>query len=226
LPGRRFRGSQRLNILWQNITIYGILWYGLAMKLRRWAESQGIPYKTAWLWFKAGKLPVKAYQTETGTIIVVCEEPLQAINASSSAAAVYARVSPQGQKNDLDAQAGRVAAWAATNGYAVTRVITEIGSGLNPHRKQLMSLLADSSINTIIVEHRDRLMRFGSEYVESSLAAQNRKLVIIDQGEINDDLAQDMVDILTSFCARLYGRRSAANRAKKAMEAAGRGNFP
>ena len=191
------------------------------MKLKRWAESQGITYQTAWLWFKAGKLPVKAYQTETGTIIVDCSEPLQAANTNNCAAAVYARVSSHDQKNDLDTQAGRVTVWAATNGYAVTRVITEIGSGLDPHRKQLMSLLADSSINVIIVEHRDRLMRFGSEYIESTLAAQNRKLVIIDQGELNDDLVRDMVDVLTSFCARLYGKRSAANRAKKAMEAAG-----
>jgi predicted site-specific integrase-resolvase len=64
-------------------------------------------------------------------------------------------------------------------------------------------------------------MRFGSEYIESSLSAQSRKLVIIDRGELNDDLVQDMVDVLTSFCARLYGKRSATNRAKKAMEAAG-----
>jgi putative resolvase len=191
------------------------------MKLKTWADSQGICYKTAWLWYKAGKLPVKAYQTETGTIIVECDEMPQKNSNSSPMAVVYARVSSHDQKTDLEAQAGRVAVWAATNGYMVTRVVTEIGSGLNPYRKQLMSLLADSSVGTIIVEHRDRLMPFGSEYIESSLSAQSRKLVIIDRGELNDDLVQDMVDVLTSFCARLYGKRSATNRAKKAMEAAG-----
>ena len=191
------------------------------MKLKTWADSQGICYKTAWLWYKAGKLPVKAYQTKTGTIIVDCEEVSQKTSSSNHTAVVYARVSSHDQKTDLEAQAGRVAVWAATNGYMVTRVVTEIGSGLNPYRKQLMSLLADSSVGTIIVEHRDRLMPFGSEYIESSLSAQSRKLVIIDRGELNDDLVQDMVDVLTSFCARLYGKRSATNRAKKAMEAAG-----
>ena len=69
------------------------------------------------------------------------------------------------------------------------------------------------------VEHRDRLMRFGAEYVESALAAQGRKLIVVDPSEVKDDLVQDMIEVLTSFCARLYGRRSAKNKAKKAIEA-------
>jgi predicted site-specific integrase-resolvase len=61
-------------------------------------------------------------------------------------------------------------------------------------------------------------MRFGLEYVEATLAAQGRKLVIADRGELKDDLVQDMIEMLTSFCARLYGRRSAKNKAKRALE--------
>ena len=62
-------------------------------------------------------------------------------------------------------------------------------------------------------------MRFGAEYVESALAAQGRKLIVVDPSEVKDDLVQDMIEVLTSFCARLYGRRSAKNKAKKAIEA-------
>jgi predicted site-specific integrase-resolvase len=62
-------------------------------------------------------------------------------------------------------------------------------------------------------------MRFGVEYVESSLSAQGRRVVVMDQTEMKDDLVQDMIEVLTSFCARLYGRRSARNKAKKALEA-------
>jgi predicted site-specific integrase-resolvase len=80
-------------------------------------------------------------------------------------------------------------------------------------------LLQDDKIVTILVEHRDRLVRFGSEYLESALSSAHRKLLVMDQKELNDDLVQDMIDVLTSFCARLYGRRSAKNRAKKAMRA-------
>ena len=83
-----------------------------------------------------------------------------------------------------------------------------------------MRLLSNPRIRTIIVEHRDRLARFGSEYIEAALAASGRSLVVVDQTERKDDLVQDMIDVLTSFCARLYGRRSARNRAKRALEAA------
>ena len=72
----------------------------------------------------------------------------------------------------------------------------------------------------IVVEHRDRLARFGADYIEASLKANNRELKVINEQELNIDLVQDMVDVLTSFCARLYGQRSAKNRAKRALEAA------
>lgn len=72
----------------------------------------------------------------------------------------------------------------------------------------------------LVVEHRDRLARFGSEYIEAALAACRRKLVVVDQTEMKDDLVPDMVDVLTSFCARLYGPRAAKNRAAKALAAA------
>jgi putative resolvase len=79
--------------------------------------------------------------------------------------------------------------------------------------------LADPKVKTIVVERRDRLMRFGFEYVEAVLRAQGRRIVVVDPGEVKDDLVQDMSEVLTSFCARLYGRRSARNKAKKALEA-------
>ena len=86
------------------------------------------------------------------------------------------------------------------------------------HRPKLKKLLSNPSINVIVVEHNDRLMRFGIEFLESVLASQGRSIVVMDQEEIKDDLVQDMIEVLTSFCARLYGRRYAKNRAKKALE--------
>ncbi len=83
-----------------------------------------------------------------------------------------------------------------------------------------MRLLADPEVSTIMVEHRDRLARFGAEYVEAALAASGRRVVIADPGESTDDLVRDMVDVLTAFCVRLYGRRSARNRARRALTAA------
>jgi putative resolvase len=97
----------------------------------------------------------------------------------------------------------------------VAQTVTEVGSGLNGHRKKLLGLLADPKVDVIVVEHRDRLMRFGAEYVEAALGARGAKLVVVDKAELSDDLVADMIAVLTSFCTRLYGRRSAANRAKR-----------
>jgi predicted site-specific integrase-resolvase len=84
-----------------------------------------------------------------------------------------------------------------------------------------LTLLKDPTITAVVVEHRERLARFGSEYIEAALAASGRRLFVMEEGELKDDLVEDMVSVLTSFCARRYGRRSAANRAKRAMKAAG-----
>jgi len=100
-----------------------------------------------------------------------------------------------------------------------TRVVAEVGSGLNGHRTKLLSLLRDPSVGTIVVEHRDRLARFGVEYLEAALAAQGRRVIVVEEAEVADDLVSDMVEVLTSFCARLYGRRSANRRAQAALAA-------
>jgi predicted site-specific integrase-resolvase len=97
--------------------------------------------------------------------------------------------------------------------------VTEIGSGLNGHRPKLLRLLRDAEVNLILVENRDRLMRFGCEYLEAALAAQGRRLMVIEEAEVKDDLVRDMIEVLTAFCARLYGRRAARDKAKKALKA-------
>ena len=186
------------------------------MKLSQWAKAKGISYKTAWRWFKSGNLPlgVKMEQLPSGTVIVT-----EAMATPASAVGLYARVSSSDQKNDLEAQLGRLVAYANRQGWTVVKAVAEVGSGLNGRRPKLMKLLADADIGTIVVEHRDRLMRFGAEYVEAALAAQGRKLIVIDPAEVKDDLVQDMIEVLTSFCARLYGRHSARNKARKALKA-------
>ncbi len=183
------------------------------MKLSEWARRQGIHYRTAWLWFRQGKLPVPAIQTPTGTILV--QEPVP----SSDGVALYARVSSHDQKGDLERQVARLVEWAAERKMRVVRVVKEVGSGLNGKRHGLLSLLRDPQVSVIVVEHRDRLARFGAEYIEAVLSAAGRQVVVLDPEEMKDDLVQDMIDVLTSFCARLYGRRSARNRAKRALEA-------
>lgn len=127
---------------------------------------------------------------------------------------------------DLNRQIARLVEYAHAQGWVVAKTVSEIGSGLNGHRAKLMKLLSDPKVRTIVVEHRDRLMRFGFEYVEAALMAQGRRIVVMEPGEVKDDLVQDMIEVLTSFCARLYGRRSARRRAKQALEVMKREDSP
>lgn len=183
------------------------------MKLSAWAKKAGITYRTAWQLFKGGNLPCKAYQLAIGTVIVEENE------AKSQRVALYARVSSSDQKKDLLTQLDRLAGFANAAGHQVHSAITEVGSGLNGKRPKLLKLLEDNSIDTIIIEHRDRLVRFGFEYIEATLRAQGRRIIIMDARELDDDLVRDMTVILTSFCARLYGKRAARRKAAKALEA-------
>src|SRR6266545_389079 len=105
---------------------------------------------------------------------------------------------------------------------SVVGVEAEVASGMDGHRPRLRRLLADPSVTSVVVEHRDRLARMNAELVEAALAAAGRRLVVVEAGEVDDDLVRDTVEVLTGFCARLYGRRSARNRALKALRCAER----
>lgn len=182
------------------------------MKLSAWAKKTGISYQTAWNWFSAGKLPVRATQTATGTILVHGDEL-----APGKAVAVYARVSSHDQRADLDRQVARLCEFAALKGFVVSQVASEVGSGLNGARPKLLKVLRDREAAVVLVEHRERLCRFGFEYLEAALAAQGRSILVMDPCEVSDDLVRDMTEVLTSFCARLYGRRGAKRKALAAM---------
>ncbi len=153
-------------------------------------------------------MPVPWRKTASGTILV--DAPM---DDKPMAVALYARVSSHDQRSDLNRQLARLSQYAAEHDLHVVAAVGEVGSGLNGKQRNLLRLLSDKTVSAIVVEHRDRFARFGSEYLEAALAASNRRLVVVDSAEMNDDLVQDMIAVLTSFCARLYGRRSARNRA-------------
>nr|WP_207954375.1 IS607 family transposase [Saccharopolyspora elongata] len=176
------------------------------------AREQGVSYRSALNWFHAGTLPVPARQLPTGTILV---EPPKAQDGRTVA---YCRVSSADQKDDLTRQAGRVAQVCTQRGITLDATVTEVGSGLNGHRSKLRKVLADPAVTRIVVEHRDRLARFGVEHLEAALSAAGRELVVLHPDEVKDDLVRDMVEVLTSMRARLYGRRSARQRAERGVQ--------
>lgn len=186
------------------------------MNLARWAERSGVARVTGFRWFHSGRLPVPAQRG--GRLIVVNDAAAE--TARHWWTAVYARVWSADQKADLGRQVARVTAWATAEQMPVGKVVTEVGSAFNGHRRKFLALLGDPSVGRIVVKHRDRFCRSGSEYVEAALAAQGGELVVVDSAEVDDDLVGDMTEILTSMCAGLYGTRAAASRAKRAISAA------
>lgn len=163
-------------------------------------------------------MPVPARRLESGTIWV--DAATVGDSSKVGRVVVYARVSSHDQRGDLDRQVARLAEWATTHGHQVGEVVTEVGSGLNGRRPKLRRILSDPTVTVLVVEHRDRLARFGVEYLEAALSAQGRQVVVTDADEADDDLVRDMIEVLTSMCARLYGRRGARNRAMRAVTAA------
>lgn len=179
------------------------------MKLNEWATKNGVSYKTAWRYAKSGALDIR--RMPTGTILV--NDPEEPDDDWS----VYARVSSSDQKSDLDRQVARLTTYAAKGGMKVTSIVKEVASGMNGRRKGLMRIL--SGKGNVLIEHRDRLSRFGFDLIEASLLSSGRRIVVIDPKEMNDDIVRDVHEILVSLCARMYGKRAAANKARRAMEA-------
>ena len=173
----------------------------------------GVSYKTAYRWWKDGKLD--AYQSHTGTIIVR-EKPER-----PTGVALYARVSSAAQKRMGYAQMQRLRDYAAAKGYQVMVEVTEIASGVNDNRPKLNKLLRDPKIGVIVVEHKDRLTRFGWGYIDVLFETTGRRLETIFPSDTGDDLVDDFVAVITSMAARIYGRRNSKRRAacvKQAIE--------
>jgi len=185
------------------------------MKLRAFAQQVGVRYETAWRWFKAGK--IKGRQLESGTIIVT--EELSQHPEREIIVVVYARVSANENRPNLNTQAERLCAYCAAKGWKVSRVVKEVGSGVNDGRKKLLALLADPTITVIVVEHKDRLTRFGFKYIETLLAVQGRSIEVVNITENPiEDLMADLVSIIYSFSAKLYGQRRAKRKTEQIVK--------
>lgn len=140
----------------------------------------------------------------------------------------YARVSSHDQKDDLERQKQVLELYCARQGWTF-EVIADLGSGMNYHKKGLKKLLEaiiEGQVGRLVITHKDRLLRFGAELVFAICEAKNVEVVILNQGEdttFEEDLAKDVLEIITVFSARLYGSRSRKNQklldsVKKAVE--------
>lgn len=169
-------------------------------KISEYAKKNKVSIRTIWNWISDGRVSIR--RTETGRIRIVIDENKE------KTVAVYARVSSSENKDNLERQKERLVSFCNAKGYKVSKIVEEIGSGLNDKRPKLESLLSDNSIDIIVVEHKDRLCRFGLNYIQKLLALQGREIEIVNPvDDDKEDLVQDFVSIITSFCARIYGQR-------------------
>lgn len=182
------------------------------MKLSTWAKNKGISYGTALRWIKENKFPVPYEKLETGTILV---KDIGEIKPNKYI--IYGRVSSSSRKDDLDRQIERLRLFSASKGFTISDEITEIASGMNDKRPKLLKLLQDKNCN-IIIEHKDRLTRFGFNYIKTLLNNDNREIIIMNETEEKMDIVQDFIDAITSMCSRIYGQRSGKNKKDKLLE--------
>ena len=181
-------------------------------KISEYAKLNHVQYRTVWNWINKGK--VKIERTKTGRVLIVVDEPVK-----DQTVAVYARVSSSENKDNLERQAQRLIDYANAKGYKVEKVVKEIGSGLNDNRPKLQSLLADKSINLILVEHKDRLTRFGFNYIQTLLANSNRTVEVVNNLESpKEDLIADFTSVITSFCAKIYGQRRSKRKTEQLIK--------
>ncbi len=188
------------------------------------AKLLGVHVQTLRNWEKSGKLkpdsisPGGTRRYNSDTIMRISGKELPQIEKDDRVTIAYARVSSQDQKEELKRQAQVLELYCAEHGYKY-ELITDLGSGMNYYKKGLTTLISrilDDGVKRLVLTHKDRLLRFGAELIFSICEAKGVEVVIINRGEekasFEEDLAKDVLEIITVFSARLYGSRSGKNR--------------
>ena len=179
------------------------------IKIEEYAKRMSIHPRTAYRRFHRGV--IEGIQDESGSIRI--KNPFKEDSAekpNAKRAVLYARVSSSQNKDNLNSQMERLRQYATLSGYNVVKEVREIGSGLNEDRKKLNELLSKdlNNFDYIIVEHKDRLTRFGFNYIKTLLKNANKDVIVINEVvEEKEDLIEDFISIITSFCARIYGNK-------------------
>ena len=179
------------------------------MKVSEYAKQNSVTKMTVYRMVKQGKIPHKVLPT--GTIVILEEK-----STKPAYTVVYCRVSSSQNKANLATQADRIVSFCNANGWGVDEVIKECASGLNDTRPKLCKILKDNKATRIVVEHKDRLTRFGFNYI--TILSEAKIVVINKVDDDKADLMQDFVSLVASFCARLYGRRRTKRKIEKLIK--------
>ncbi|CAB3774513.1 IS607 family transposase [Paraburkholderia humisilvae] len=185
------------------------------VKIGEAAQMLGVAESTLRKWAETGEL-LSARKTAGGTRYYAMSD-LPGIGNENAPAVCYPRVSSHDQKEDLERQHAMLESYCAAKGWRC-EVIKDLGSGMNYHRRGpggLPEMILRKQMKRLVITHKDRLLRFGSELVFAMGAAQNIEIVIVYKGEqpsFEEELTKDVLEIITVFSARLCGSRSKKNR--------------
>jgi putative resolvase len=179
------------------------------VKLSEYAKLIGYRYITVWKKYKEGKI-TPTRKEGNRVLVMIDEDEMFPLSSKNNRVAIYARVSDNDSKDNLARQQERLENYATMRGYRIVKSIKEVGSGLDDSRTKLAKLLADpTEYDILLVEHKDRLTRFGFNYIETLLKSMNKRVEVANASDENSNLVEDMISIVYSFSARLYGSRRA-----------------
>ena len=185
------------------------------IKLSEWAKENAVCYRTAWNYYKSGKFGEKCIISDTGSVFILVDDEE---NPKNGQVEIYARVSSSEKKQDLNSQAELCEQFCIQKGWAVNKVYKEVASGMNDNRPKLNKIL-ENPPEFLVVLYKDRLTRFGFNYVQKLLSAKKCKVIVINENESKqEDLLKDFISLVTSFCCRLYGARRGQAKALKIKE--------
>ena len=193
------------------------------IKASEYAKKMSLHIRTVYRYYHNGK--IKGYQDEeTGTIFIL--NPFKNKNEDNleNKVVLYARVSSSENKSNLDSQLERLRLFASAKGYQIVKEIKDIGSGVNDNRSKLNELFEKelNNFEILLVEHKDRLTRFGFNYIDILLKSHNKKIEVINLVDSDkEDLIQDFVSVITSFCARIYSQRISKRKVEKLIKELG-----
>ena len=182
----------------------------------------GISLSTAYRWIKSGNLKSEFRTFGNHRRFNLSQIKSQFINSSNNdnkLTVLYSRVSSHDQKNDLITQQKKLLNYAQLNNFNNIKLISDLGSGLNFKKSglnQLLNLILTQQINTLIINHKDRLLRFGSELIFKLCDFYHVNVIIIENKSLSfeETLTHDVIELMTVFCAKLYGKRSHKNKLK------------
>ena len=194
------------------------------IKASEYAKKMSLNVRTVYRYYHNGK--IKGYQDkETGTIFIL--NPFKNENNEDNLknkVVLYARVSSSENKTNLESQLEKLRLFASAKGYQIVKEIKDIGSGLNDNRSKLNELFEKelNNFEILLVEHKDRLTRFGFNYIDILLKSHNKKIEVINLVDNNkEELIQDFVSVITSFCARIYSQRISKRKVDKLINELG-----